>query len=201
MPHTSNYATRLGSRDEKVIKDVISHLFSDRKKLYELLQEATEGIYKQIWDLFDPSVGYVHSWDEGVAKVLKGRYVFLNAHLGAELRAKKLGLKRYYFARNSFYPQAYGIVCENGSPYREVFEGILIKLWSTGLVGKWTRDEVAKVKGVVVDLQKGPQAIAIRHLQAAFFLVIIGFASSFLAFVLEKLIWHCRKYFNKGPDI
>lgn len=32
-------------------------------------QSATSGIYKDIWDHFDPEDGHVSTWDEGVDKV------------------------------------------------------------------------------------------------------------------------------------
>lgn len=119
-----------------------------------LLQEATSGIYKQIWDVFDPSVGYVYTWDEGVEKVcgrygnknpkrftetykwlqnmlslislilqvLTGKFAYMNAQLGAEIRAIKRGIHNYHFAKNTFYPQGYAMALPSGSPYKGKLE-------------------------------------------------------------------------------
>ncbi|XP_042857155.1 glutamate receptor ionotropic, delta-2-like [Penaeus japonicus] len=164
-----------------------------------IFKEATSGIYKQIWDVFDPSVGYVYTWDEGVEKVLTGKYAYMNAQLGAEIRAIKRGIHNYHFAKNTFYPQGYAMALPSGSPYKGKFEKLLIQLASAGLVDKWTRDEVAKVAGAGGgEASKGPGAITVVHLQAAFFLLAIGYSTAGSVLLLERLARFCygRKEFE-----
>ncbi|XP_068229295.1 probable glutamate receptor [Palaemon carinicauda] len=148
---------------------------------------ATGGIYKEIWDRFDFDDGYVYSWDEGVAKVLTGKYVYMNAYLGALIRAKRRGLHNFYFGRNTFYPQSYSIACSNGSPYKVLFDSLLIKMTSAGLVQKWTQDEVDKVRSGDTGGSNGPGAITLVHLQASFFIVVIGYTVAVVALIGEKI--------------
>ncbi|ROT84901.1 hypothetical protein C7M84_021915 [Penaeus vannamei] len=157
-----------------------------------VFKEATQGIYKELWDVFDPSVGYVHSWTEGVEKVLTGKFSYMNAQLGAEIRALRLGRHRFHFARNSFYPQRYGMALTSGAPFKEEFDRVLLQLTAAGLVDKWTRDELASVRrdgrateGPAGD--EGPGAITLVHLQAAFFLLVLGCAVSAVVLVGERL--------------
>ncbi|XP_069995050.1 probable glutamate receptor [Penaeus vannamei] len=157
-----------------------------------VFKEATQGIYKELWDVFDPSVGYVHSWTEGVEKVLTGKFSYMNAQLGAEIRALRLGRHRFHFARNSFYPQRYGMALTSGAPFKEEFDRVLLQLTAAGLVDKWTRDELASVRrdgrateGPAGD--EGPGAITLVHLQAAFFLLVLGCAVSAIVLVGERL--------------
>ncbi|ROT83246.1 hypothetical protein C7M84_023582 [Penaeus vannamei] len=166
-----------------------------------LLQEATSGIYKQIWDVFDPSVGYVYTWDEGVEKVLTGKFAYMNAQLGAEIRAIKRGIHNYHFAKNTFYPQGYAMALPSGSPYKGKLEKLLVQLASAGLVDKWTRDEVAKVAGAGGgEASKGPGAITLVHLQAAFFLLAIGYSTAGGVLLVERLaMFFCgRKEFHSS---
>lgn len=47
----------------------------------------------------------------------KKKFVFINPQLSSELRAVERGLEKYHFARNPFYPQAYGMACFRGAPF------------------------------------------------------------------------------------
>lgn len=152
-----------------------------------IFKEAKRGIYRDLWQVFDHSEGYVDTYNDGMDKVLKGKYVFLNAQLGAEIRAVTRGRHKYYFARNAFYPQGYGIACTSGSPLRRVFDKILTQMSAAGLVQKWTRDEIMKAAKRDNDIATGPGAITLRHLQAAFFLLVLGYLLGGLALLLERI--------------
>lgn len=77
----------------------------------------------------------------------------------------------------------------------------LIQLASAGLVDKWTRDEVAKVAGAGGgEGSKGPGAITLVHLQAAFFLLAIGYSTAGGVLLMECLfMFFCgRKEFDSS---
>ncbi|XP_064120838.1 glutamate receptor ionotropic, delta-2-like [Macrobrachium nipponense] len=158
-----------------------------------IFSDATSGIYKQLWDVFDPKDRYVYSWDEGIDKVISGKYVFANAYLGAVIRAKSRGLHKYHFAKNTFYPQSYGMACANGAPYKTLFDSLLIQITSAGLVQKWTKDEVSKVKSADSSSSSGPGAITLVQLQAAFFILLIGYFLATIALIVEAIIGVCSK--------
>ncbi|KAK3891552.1 hypothetical protein Pcinc_004552 [Petrolisthes cinctipes] len=125
---------------------------------------------------------------EGMLKVLTGPYAFLIAQLGSEMLAERLGRQRFHMGREHFYPQSYGIVCTTGSPLTAVLERILRRMAAAGLVQKWTKDEKVKVEGSRGNDEKGTiGAITIKHLQAAYFFLLLGYILSVLAFLLEWL--------------
>ncbi|XP_042224799.1 glutamate receptor ionotropic, delta-2-like isoform X2 [Homarus americanus] len=154
-----------------------------------LLKEAEDGIYKEVWDVFDPSEGYVNTYTDGTNKVLTGKFVFINARLGAEIRAIAKGRHRFYLGKSSFYPQGYGIACTSGSPFKNVIEQILTHLGSAGLVQKWIRDEMEKESNHDDGANKGPGAISFVHLQAAFFLLGMGSFVGGLTLLMERFVY------------
>ncbi|XP_045588740.1 glutamate receptor ionotropic, delta-1 [Procambarus clarkii] len=184
---------------EKPIDSLADLLYAVKHKKYKpivvlgtsnefVFREAKSGIYKEVWDVFDPKVGYVENYSAGMDKVPKGKYVFLNAKLGAEIRAVVRGKNKYYFAKTSFYPQGYGIVCTKGSPYRDIVSKLLTRFGSAGLVLKWIKDEVRKVSKREIHPSTGPGAITMVHLQAAFFLLTMGYLLAGSTLLVEKLV-------------
>ncbi|XP_050727853.1 glutamate receptor ionotropic, delta-1-like [Eriocheir sinensis] len=159
-----------------------------------LLKEAEDGIYKDVWDVFEPALGYAKNYDAGADKVMTGPFVFINARLGSEVRAAARGIQKFYISRDSFYPQSYGIAFQSGSPIRVVISPMLTSITASGLVGKWMRDEVRKVTKSV-EVEKN-YAITLVHLQAAFFILLFGFLIAASALLLEKASHRCG--FNKG---
>ncbi|XP_066967133.1 glutamate receptor ionotropic, delta-2-like [Macrobrachium rosenbergii] len=158
-----------------------------------IFKEATSGIYKDIWDLFNKA-NYVKNVDGGIAKVLSGKLAFVNARLASEIRATREGREKFYLARQSFYPQGYGMALNSGAPYKRVFERALTQLTEAGLIAKWTRDEVDSVKGGGSSKEEtsddsGPGAITLVHLQAAFFILALGITTSAIVLFFEK--WAC----------
>ncbi|ROT84896.1 hypothetical protein C7M84_021910 [Penaeus vannamei] len=125
----------LRERPECSIRTYAFHMFRNLK--------ATSGIYKEIWERFQPENGYVYTGDEGVEKVLTGKYAYLGGRLASEVRMTIFGQEQYHLARQTFQPQAYGVMLNSGSPYKGVFDKALLQLVESGLVGKWTRDESA----------------------------------------------------------
>ncbi|XP_066971943.1 glutamate receptor ionotropic, delta-2-like [Macrobrachium rosenbergii] len=155
-----------------------------------IFKEATSGIYKNIWDLFNKA-NYVKNGDEGIAKVLSGKFGFVNAMLATEIRATREGREKFYLARQSFYPQGYGMALNSGAPYKRVFDRALSQLTEAGLIAKWARDEVNSVKGGGASDEEtsedsGPGAITLVHLQAAFFILALGIATSAVVLLFEK---------------
>ncbi|KAK7073806.1 hypothetical protein SK128_013577 [Halocaridina rubra] len=154
----------------------------------EFIYSSTDmKIYQDIWELFDRDEGCIKTWDEGMAKVLSGKYAFSNNRMGAEVRAYKLGRDKFHFAEHEFYAHGYSIACPNGSPYRNVFEEVLVYLMSCGLVHKYVRDEMERAVEFVGDANKGLEPIGIKHLQAAFYLVLVGNVLAFTVLMIEMM--------------
>ncbi|XP_068208645.1 glutamate receptor ionotropic, delta-2-like [Palaemon carinicauda] len=147
-------------------------------------------IYQDIWALFDRSVGCINTWDEGIEKVLTGNYAFTNNRMGAEVRASLRGHQKFHFAHNEFYPHGYSIACPTGSPYKSVFEKELIWLMSTGLIQKLARTELIKSQKPVTSTEKDKEAFTIQHLQAGFYLLVMGYIVATGIFISEMVYYH-----------
>ncbi|XP_068247831.1 glutamate receptor ionotropic, delta-2-like [Palaemon carinicauda] len=167
-----------------------------------LFRDATSGIYKEIWDLFNKD-HYVTSTDEGVAEVLTGKFAFVEGMLSCKIRASKIGRNKFHVARQGFYPQGYGMALNSGAPYMRVFEKTLMQLMEGGLIAKWTRDEVISVKGSATSEgnseNRGPGAFTLEHLQAAFFILGLGTTLSSLVLLAERWVFYPRRKSSKGP--
>nr|XP_045610743.1 glutamate receptor ionotropic, delta-1-like [Procambarus clarkii] len=148
-----------------------------------IFKEATEGIYKQVWQLFnhkDRSKSFFRSPDLGFAKILaEKKFVLINSQLNSEVRAAQQGRRKFYMARQTFYPQAYGIACNKGSPFLPKFNQMLRRISEAGLIMQWKEQEISKISGGSSSwdstLDRRPSAISMKHVQAAFFVLGLGF--------------------------
>ncbi|XP_068224352.1 glutamate receptor ionotropic, delta-2-like [Palaemon carinicauda] len=144
------------------------------------LKSAKSGLFKTLWDLTDPKRSFPPSGKVGIERVLTQKIVYMSANLNSEIRTSQKGRHRFYLARQTFFPQGYGIACRIGAPYISKFDEVLISMQQAGLVNKWVKDEVLKIqrsnqgqrggKGQ----QKVSQALSLNHLKAAFFLLLVG---------------------------
>ncbi|XP_063591946.1 glutamate receptor ionotropic, delta-2-like [Penaeus indicus] len=157
-----------------------------------IFKEAKGGIYQEVWQLFDHedrTRSFLTHPDLGFDKIQSEKFVFVNPELNSKIRAAQRGRDEFYFGRQTFYPQGYGIACYSGAPFLGVFNQMLGRMISAGLVNKWAQDEVQKVSRTSSTSRKGvaggPSAITLEHLQAAFFILLIGFLVSLLALVVE----------------
>ncbi|XP_071532036.1 glutamate receptor ionotropic, delta-2-like [Panulirus ornatus] len=147
---------------------------------------AKSGIYREVWNLFnhkEPDKSFLSNSEIGIMTILKRRNVFITSLLNSKVRATTLGRENFHIARQTFLPHGNGIACNSGSPIKDTFNRILMRLTEIGLVVKWERDEMNKITQYISPRKgKGPTAITLQHLQAAFFIMVLGFAIS--AFVL-----------------
>ncbi|KAK7023358.1 hypothetical protein SK128_005254 [Halocaridina rubra] len=97
--------------------------------IHYLFKFATSGVYQEIGDLLTQEKNYVDVIADGITKVsattLQTKSVYIEASLAAEMRAQGQGRANFYFGRQSFFPQAYGIVCRTRSPLKKVFSPII----------------------------------------------------------------------------
>ncbi|XP_076069236.1 glutamate receptor ionotropic, kainate 1-like [Oratosquilla oratoria] len=166
-----------------------------------ILKEATAGIYKDVWDFaFDPNKSHVATQTDGFSRALTEKSGYITTKYISEIRTMRRGKHLYYIGRETFYPQGFGIACPSGSPYRKVFETIIgsaspystDRLFEGGLVAKWCQDELVGTRSSTSDSDEGEQdvvqAIALDHLQAAFFLLALGYALALAILFLEVLL-------------
>ncbi|PSN46632.1 Ionotropic receptor 103 [Blattella germanica] len=82
------------------------------------------------------------------------------------------------------------------SPYTEVFNHILIRLFETGIIGQWTRTITLKHANPAMtnifspDREVGtkPKVLTLKNIQGAFLLWCVGIVTSICSFIAEKQI-------------
>ncbi|XP_066960828.1 glutamate receptor ionotropic, delta-1-like [Macrobrachium rosenbergii] len=193
----------------KAIKDGYTLGTVKDSSLEFLFKEAKEGIYQEVWKLFnnvDRSKSFVDLPEQGFDKVgythtSSSRKVRLHLAQGLLLKsfARKRGRRKFYFARQNFYPQGYGIACTSGSPFKKTFDRKLARMVEAGLIIKWATDEAQKVSMMTPSNEEGPDqlAITLQHLQAAFFVLMLGYLIAALALVIENI--H-KRHFGMAAD-
>ncbi|XP_068240964.1 probable glutamate receptor [Palaemon carinicauda] len=153
-----------------------------------IYSNTTMQIYTDIYARFDHSKGCIKNWDDGMDRVLQGKYVFSNNRLGAEVRANVRGRDKFHFAAHEFYAHGYSIACPNGSPYKTSFEEVLVREMTYGLVQKYSRDELEKARTIQGVTERGPEPINIRHLQAVFYLWVFGNFMGGCGVIVEAIV-------------
>ncbi|XP_068201564.1 glutamate receptor ionotropic, delta-2-like [Palaemon carinicauda] len=159
-----------------------------------LFRDATDGIYKNTWKLFtheDRSKSFVDSPATGIARVLERRYIYMGPAVLGDAMAKKHGTDQFHFGREVFYPQDAAIACPSGAPYLITFNRVLTRLVEGGLNVKWEKDEIGKIadKRSADEVRPRISAITITHLQAAFFVVVIGNVISAVILLIENIAY------------
>ncbi|XP_066982686.1 glutamate receptor ionotropic, delta-1-like [Macrobrachium rosenbergii] len=156
-----------------------------------LLKDATEGIYKQTWNLLrlkDPSETLLENPVIGFNKILPGKFVFIAPTAVSVVAAATRGMENFHLGRQTFYPINYGIACPTGSPMKDKFSQLQARMVEGGLIYKWEDDEFYKVlKRAGDNTSNTPPAISLTHLQAAFFLLAIGYVSAAVALMAENI--------------
>ncbi|XP_064101098.1 glutamate receptor ionotropic, kainate 2-like [Macrobrachium nipponense] len=164
-----------------------------------LLKDATEGIYKQTWNLLrlkDPSETLVENPVIGFNKILLSKFIFLAPTAVSVVAAATRGKENFHLGRHTFYPINYGIACPTGSPMKDKFSQLQARMVEGGLIYKWEDDEFYKVlKRADGNESNTPPAISLIHLQAAFFLLVIGYVSAAVVLMAENIndCWNHRE--------
>ncbi|XP_047490124.1 probable glutamate receptor [Penaeus chinensis] len=184
-----------------------SHPFNTLQELYEKRDEydfgfvkgisvegsfklAPDGLYKDVWrDMVEPKYGsLVRSDDEGIRRVLAGRYVHL-------MYGKKFQFKYAHDCDLMILPMKYMTIAttfavQKGSPLRRIFTYHLMRLRDTGIFQRhWRR---WRPRPSSCDAQKSLQAFTLNNLMTAFLALIVLAIAAFLTLAFERLTSRCR---------
>ncbi|XP_064120655.1 glutamate receptor ionotropic, delta-1-like [Macrobrachium nipponense] len=163
-----------------------------------LFREAKEGIYKQVWDLFNhknPEESFIDRPETGIHKILEKKFLFIEFKISNEILIGKIGKAKFHVARQAFYYHGIGIACPPGAPYISAFSKMLLRMGEGGLIQKWFKNEIDKVSHGKSEDNGNKEiigAIGLDQLQAAFFMVLIGSLAATLAFVVEVSASHLK---------
>ncbi|XP_064120697.1 glutamate receptor ionotropic, delta-2-like [Macrobrachium nipponense] len=159
-----------------------------------LFKEAKDGIYKEIWQLFnhkDRSQSFLPGDDAGFDRVVSKKVIFLSSQFSSRIIATQRGISKFHLAKQSFYPQGYGLACFSGAPFRGKFNKMISHMTEGGLIMKWADDQVlrAALGGMNTEKLTSGEAtpITLKHLQAAFFVLALGYVTAALTTLLEQV--------------
>ncbi|XP_068209530.1 glutamate receptor ionotropic, delta-2-like [Palaemon carinicauda] len=174
------------------IKDGFTLVVTEDSSNEHIFKYATGGIYKDTWKLFnhvEKSKSFIKKADDSFGGILDNKLVLINGQLSSRYLAMERGIRRYYFARDSFAPQYYGMACFQGAPFTSTFNRLLSYMIEGGLITKWIDGEFQKVAGSNVFWEEtGPKPFSISQLQAAFYILSIGIVTAAMAFIAETLL-------------
>ncbi|CAL4080226.1 unnamed protein product, partial [Meganyctiphanes norvegica] len=89
-----------------------------------LFKESNSGIYQDIWNLYDPSIGDIRSIDTAFTKILQGKVSFVMGKVSGEILANLRGRNHYHIGKETFYWSGLGIALAEGCPYKENIEQV-----------------------------------------------------------------------------
>ncbi|KAK8393509.1 hypothetical protein O3P69_006680 [Scylla paramamosain] len=157
-----------------------------------LLKNAETGIFRELWELMEPGRSFPESGLQAMEKVLTENIVYASGSLNLEIRASQTGRHKFYISSDTFLPQMYGIACFPGAPFKDKFSIMLDRMVEGGLVARWIKDEIHKLKGSGQDAEteqleqgKETRSLALDHLQGAFFILAGGCLMSTIFFLAE----------------
>ncbi|KAK3896081.1 hypothetical protein Pcinc_000268 [Petrolisthes cinctipes] len=125
--------------------------------------------------------------------VFEKNTAFISGMVSSEIYAIRYLGEGYHLALDTFNPQPYGIACPTGAPYTPILNLMLGRMVQSGLIGKWHRDEVIKIRenawrvkeegqaGGKTNVGRGRGAgrpLALDHLQGSFYILGCGVLSA-----------------------
>ncbi|XP_076055982.1 glutamate receptor ionotropic, delta-2-like isoform X2 [Oratosquilla oratoria] len=170
-----------------------------------LFKFAENSIYADLWktvtkvNYLPPVKPPMKPLDKALQKILAEPFTYIGDDVTLIMRSAKYGASNFYFAKETFYPQPFGIALCSGSPYRDIFNQVLLRLQESGLIIKWVNDVLEKAvnspgTGTSTGASKDKLPIlSLLHLQSAFILYGIGLIVAFLIFIGEIVVYTRNK--------
>ncbi|KAK3896055.1 hypothetical protein Pcinc_000242 [Petrolisthes cinctipes] len=116
------------------------------RNLREGSMTATSGIFKAVYDVMDPAISFQQNFIADIKSVAEKNTARIGGRVALEVDAIRYLGNDYHISLGTFNPQSYGVVCPPGAPYTATLNLVLGQLVQSGLVGKWHRDEVVRMK-------------------------------------------------------
>ncbi|KAK4313229.1 hypothetical protein Pmani_015406 [Petrolisthes manimaculis] len=165
----------------------------------KLFKTATSGIFKAVNDVIDPAISFQQNVIADMKNIVEKNTARIAGKVGLEIDAIKYLDIDYHISLGTFNPQFYGVVCPPGAPYTAAMNLVLGQLVQSGLVSKWHRDEVVRMKqksgqgggGRNMGQGRGTvKPLTLDHLQGAFYILWCGavFATNIL--FIEAAVQH-----------
>ncbi|XP_042883139.1 probable glutamate receptor [Penaeus japonicus] len=159
---------------------------------------APDGLYRDVWrDMVEPKYdSLVRSDDEGIRRVLTGRYVHF-------MYGKKFLFKYAHDCDLMMLPMKYMTIAttfavQRGSPLRRIITYHMMRLRDTGIFQRhWRR---WRPRPSSCGAQKSLQAFTLSNLMTAFLVLILLALLAILVLVFERLASRCQGLL-RGVDV
>ncbi|XP_068233901.1 uncharacterized protein [Palaemon carinicauda] len=104
----------------------------------------------------------------------------------------KIGRRKFHIGRENVYPMIIAIAVPPRAPYKKSLDRKLLRIVEGGLIAKWRADEFTKVSfRAASDSEESSRktyAINLVHLQAAFFLFLLGIFIATTTLAVEIIV-------------
>ncbi|XP_068238585.1 glutamate receptor ionotropic, delta-2-like [Palaemon carinicauda] len=162
---------------------------------YEFIfKTATEGIFKDTWNLFnheDRSKSFVDNANVGVMKVLSEKFVFITSDNFFRAFQTTFGKGRFHVGQQKLLPTFVGIATPKGSPVTGPFDRVILRLAEGGIIDKVIDDHYRRIPAVPSAKQASESttsaSITLTHLQASFYILSMGTLISAATFLVERM--------------
>ncbi|XP_068228797.1 glutamate receptor ionotropic, delta-1-like [Palaemon carinicauda] len=135
---------------------------------------------------------------EEMFKIISDRMIITRAQTVATYTVMQKGARLYHIAKEPITSDSYGIACFAGAPFRnkfskkrEIWDPLLwlplSHMVESGLIRKWANNEFMKVAGKSPIEASGLKPFTLEQLQAAFYIILIGYMASALALGIELI--------------
>ncbi|XP_068235927.1 probable glutamate receptor [Palaemon carinicauda] len=116
--------------------------YTRETSLHEYMRDSSIDAIRQIW-LSNRDEGFASltgTLEEGMERALKGNYLFLKTEMTIHY---KYGQDcRFYFLPATYFPALYSFAVAKGSPFKPIFNKIILDARSSGLLDKWMQAAV-----------------------------------------------------------
>ncbi|XP_076048254.1 ionotropic receptor 40a-like isoform X2 [Oratosquilla oratoria] len=160
-----------------------------------LLRSSKGGIYTALWKSAVHEEHYVKTPFEALDRMLNQKLAFMDETISMRGYTNMLGSAKYHIGTQTFYTHPSGIACQQGSPYINNFNKIVMSLEEAGLIRKWLEDQLwlVEIKGRKRSLEEARDKerlpiLSLDHLQSALIVFGAGQVLGLLVLVFEVII-------------
>ncbi|XP_076055378.1 glutamate receptor ionotropic, delta-2-like [Oratosquilla oratoria] len=180
-------------------------LLADSSQEY-LFKFAESGIYADLWRTVTKK-NYERNLDESLKRMMNREpFTYTGDDVTLIMGSAVYGLSKFHIAKETFYPQPFGIALRSGSPYKETFSRVLMRLQESGMINKWIKDVLenaatSQAAGSTSDSSEDElPRLSLLHLQSALILYGGGVVLALLVFVGEVVAKACQGEESQSED-
>ncbi|XP_067132572.1 glutamate receptor U1-like [Centruroides vittatus] len=131
---------------------------------------------------------FVFSYEEGMERVLKENYIFIEDSSVIKELANKLGQNKFILSKDSIFSNVAAFGISKRLSYRHRMNTMILRIFESGIVEKLLTDELAKSKSLNKYIHyRDVKPLSMEDLFSPFILLTVGYTISIILFIFEIL--------------